>query len=100
MNNSYGNRSQPGSEREPIGRPVPSARFAELSRMSRRELEATFLRGSPPNLDRLVGWEFRGLNLPPRLAQLAGVRKFIKGFTRREDDQVFGYNTPVAQNRA
>ena len=77
---------------------APSARYLELARRSARELEETFLRGHMPDLDALVGWEFRGMNVG-RLPRLARIRKFVKGFERREGDKLFGYNRPVRQNR-
>jgi hypothetical protein len=77
---------------------APSAAYLELAHRPRAELETAFLRGHAPDPERLVGWEFRGLNVPA-LARVAGVRKFIKGFERRDGD-VFGYNTPAVQNRS
>ncbi|HSD88714.1 MAG TPA: hypothetical protein VLB44_14395, partial [Kofleriaceae bacterium] len=54
-----------------------------------------------PDLDALVGWEFRGINhllvhLP--VAPLLGIKKFVKGFYRTEDGKVMGYNSPVKNN--
>jgi hypothetical protein len=80
-------------------RDLPSARYLELTRRSSRELEETFLRGHMPDLEALVGWEFRGMNVG-RLPRLARIRKFVKGFERRDADKVFGYNRPVEQNQA
>ncbi len=66
------------------------------------ELEKVFQRGSMPDLDALVGWEFRGINHLPLnilpLAQIAGIKKFVKGFFRNEDGTVMGYNSPVKNN--
>jgi len=76
--------------------PFPSPAALGLERMSWRELEATFLRGVTPDLDALVGWEFRGIN-HPGWARIAGIKKFLKGFFR-EDGRPMGYNSPVAQN--
>ncbi|HUS63938.1 MAG TPA: hypothetical protein VMZ28_05305 [Kofleriaceae bacterium] len=76
---------------------TPSPRYLELVQSSRRALEETFLRGSMPDLDALVGWEFRGANNPQFIMRRLGIGKFIKGFERR-DDAVYGYNRPVAQN--
>ncbi len=82
---------------------APSARYLDLVRSSRRELEDTLLRGHMPELEELVGWEHRGMNTPP-WARTARIRKFVKGFERREANgqgpgQIFGYNRPVEQNR-
>jgi hypothetical protein len=80
------------------GAAAPSERFLELVRRPRRELEEALLRGRMPELAQLAGWEFRGMNTPP-WARAARIRKFIKGFERRERGQVFGYNRPARQNR-
>lgn len=79
---------------------VASPRYYELGRMSQRELERTLLRGITPDLECLVGWEFRGMNTPA-WARLAGIKKFMKGFYKPEDagGEVYGYNCPVVQNR-
>jgi hypothetical protein len=75
---------------------VNSDRYYQLERMTMRQLEEVFQRGTTPDLAKLVGWEFRGTNTPA-FAKLLGIKKFIKGFFRR-DGEVWGYNTPVAQN--
>ena len=75
---------------------VDSARCYELEKMSMKELDTVFLRGEKPDVDTLVGWEFRGLNTPS-WASVIGIKKFIKGFFLR-DGEVFGYNSPVKQN--
>jgi len=62
-----------------------------------KELEPIFRRGTMPDADSLFAWEFRGMNTP-KWAKYAGIKKFIKGFYKR-DDQLFGYNIPVVQNR-
>ena len=66
-------------------------------KMDRRELERVLLQGTQPDLDALVGWEFRGTN-HPFWASLLGIRKFIKGFWRDERGRVMGYNCPAVQN--
>jgi hypothetical protein len=82
--------------------PFPSAAALRLEQMSWRDLEATFRRGSMPNLDAMVGWEFRGINRLPLdalpVAELVGIKKFMKGFFRGDDGRVMGYNCPVVQN--
>ncbi len=99
---------------------TPSDRALELEAATTADLETTFVRGTLPDLGALVGWEFRGINAPA-WAKLAGIKKFIKGFyfagdvpvpsssgkpeeftpprvaRANPDDQVRGYNTPVAQ---
>lgn len=82
--------------------PFPSAAALRLERASWHELERTFQRGTMPDLHGLVGWEFRGINRLPLqflpVAQLAGIKKFVKGFFRAEDGTVMGYNCPVVNN--
>lgn len=82
--------------------PFPSRRALQLEQTAMRELEREFMRGGTPDLDDLVGWEFRGINHLPLnvlpIAQLAGIKKFVKGFYRGEDARVMGYNRPVKRN--
>ena len=91
-----------------MARPVPShatlptADALRLERAPWQELEREFLRGTTPDIDSLVGWEFRGINHLPLnvlpVARLVGIKKFLKGFFRAEDGRVMGYNSPVAMN--
>ncbi len=74
-----------------------SGRYLELAGRTKRELEALFTAGSPPDISALTGFEFRGYN-QPRAAALLGIRKFIKAFYLDGSDRPFGCNTPVAQN--
>jgi hypothetical protein len=65
------------------------------------DLETVMRCGGTPDLSRLSGWEFRGFNTP-ELLQLAGIRKFKKGFYRNDpsrshDDGIQGYNVNVVQ---
>jgi hypothetical protein len=82
--------------------PFPSTRALALEQTPMKGLEQVFLRGAPPDLDALVGWEFRGINHMPlnalNVAYLAGIKKFVKGFYRDEAGVVMGYNIPVARN--
>ena len=77
--------------------PFPSTAALALERATHADVELAFVRGSTPDLDDLVGWEFRGIN-HPAWARLAGIKKFVKGFFRGEDGRVMGYNCPVVQN--
>lgn len=77
--------------------PFPTAAALALEQATRAELELVMVRGATPDLDALVGWEFRGIN-HPAWAGLAGIKKFVKGFFRAEDGRVMGYNSPVVQN--
>jgi hypothetical protein len=74
----------------------PSARVLELERMSLAELEQVFLDGTTPTEEQLAGWEFRGLNSPTWF-KLLGIKKFIKGFYRK-NGELHGYNCPTVQN--
>jgi len=81
---------------------LPSVAALRLEQTPMHELENVFQRGVTPDLDALVGWEFRGINhLPlnaPPLAHIAGIKKFVKGFFRDESGKVMGYNSPVKMN--
>ncbi len=88
--------------------PFPSAAALRLEQASWDELELAFQRGTMPDLEGLVDWEFRGINRLPLnalpVASLAGIKKFVKGFFRAEatgggGSRVMGYNRPVARNR-
>ena len=74
-----------------------SARYLDLACRSKRELDAVFAAGSPPDVSALTGFEFRGYN-QPRVAALLGIRKFIKAFYLDGTRRPFGCNTPVRQN--
>ena len=80
----------------------PSQAALALEQTPMHELEKVFQRGAMPDLDALVGWEFRGINHLPLnalpLANVAGIKKFVKGFFRTEDGRVMGYNSPVKNN--
>ena len=82
--------------------PFPTRTALALERATWHDLETTFQRGTMPDLDGLVGWEFRGINRLPLndlpLATIVGIKKFAKGFFRAEDGRVMGYNCPVVQN--
>jgi hypothetical protein len=86
----------------PARSPFPSAAALALEQLPMHELEHVFVRGVQPDLDALVGWEFRGINHLPLnalpIAALVGIKKFVKGFYRGEDGRVMGYNIPVVCN--
>ena len=81
---------------------LPSQAQLALEQTPMRELEKIFQRGTMPSLDDLVGWEFRGVNHLPLnflpVAQIVGIKKFVKGFFKTEDGRVMGYNRPVGRN--
>ena len=84
--------------------PFPTPEALALERTPRHELEQIFQRGSMPDLEGLLGWEFRGINRLPLnfipFGQLVGIKKFVKGFYRGEDGRVMGYNSPVDSSNA
>jgi hypothetical protein len=71
-----------------------SAAYLDLVSCSPLELRAAMLGGALPGLDELAGREFRGTNVPAT-SRLLGIRRFIKGFERRVDGSVLGYNRRV-----
>ncbi len=95
MSTSAANNIDVTTTTTPAG-PASSERYYTLGNLSMKALETVFLRGTMPDLDKLVGWEFRGMNTP-KWAKLAGIKKFIKGFYLRDGD-LYGYNCPVVQN--
>ena len=90
------------TESKLVGTALPSQAQLALEQTSLSGLEKIFVRGVTPNLDDLVGWEFRGVNHLPLnrlpIANLLGIKKFLKGFFRTEDGRVMGYNSPVQNN--
>jgi hypothetical protein len=92
--------SAPGASFRPTALPTPAA--LALVHAPRRDLEQALQRGATPDIDALVGWEFRGINCTPQgmppFARLAGVQKFVKGMFRTADGRAMGYNCPVVQN--
>lgn len=75
----------------------PSAEFLRIAALKPRQVEALVLRGETPGIETLPGWEYKGLNLGP-VARLLGIQKFVKGFYRASDVEVFGYNRRARQN--
>jgi hypothetical protein len=94
-------RSSPSPSAQHAPSAFPSQAALALEQMPMHELEHVFQRGAQPDLDALVGWEFRGINHLPLnalpVANLAGIKKFVKGFLRTEAG-VIGYNSPVKNN--
>jgi hypothetical protein len=82
---------------------LPTSTALALERASWNELETAFLRGATPDVDALVGWEFRGINRFPfngivPIAEVTKIKKFVKGFLRTEDGAIVGYNRKVKPN--
>jgi hypothetical protein len=74
-------------------RTVASPEYLALVRAPTSRLADVMQRGDTPDLDQLVGWEWRGTNMPASTA-LMGLRRFIKGF-ERVGSIVEGYNVTV-----
>jgi hypothetical protein len=72
--------------------------YLRIAKLPPRELEQIIVRGDTPDLEALVGWEFRGTNAWPPLVTLLGIKKFVKGFFKDDAEHVWGYNIPVRQN--
>ena len=80
--------------------PTRKAGGLDLSLMaawSTEQLEAAMRKGTRPDPDQLIGWEFRGYN-PPLVAKVLGIRKFMKGFYHGNDGRFMGYNVMIRQN--
>ena len=76
---------------------MPSAHYKHLAGLPKAALEEVMVRGETPTLPALIGYEYRGYNIAPATA-LLGIRKFIKVFFTTSSGEVYGCNTPVAQN--
>lgn len=73
--------------------------LSDLGRTPRRALERLFAAGSLPDIDGLVGWEFRGF-IPWVPAKAVRFQKFVKGFFRSPDTPsgcAEGYNLFCSQ---
>lgn len=77
---------------------TPSPEYLRIASLPMRELEKLLVRGETPDAEALAGWTYRGMN-NLAVTKVLGIKKFIKGFFRDGDGRVFGYNTPVEQNR-
>jgi hypothetical protein len=82
--------------------PFPTRAALAIERMTWRELDRTFLNGVTPDVDQLVGWEFRGINTRlmrvRNFERVFGIKKFVKGFVRAPEGTVSGYNRSVVNN--
>jgi hypothetical protein len=68
--------------------------FLSVARSGPRRLQQLMLRGEPPAIEELVGWEYRGINMPATSAVL-GLRRFVKGFVADDEALALGYNKLV-----
>lgn len=73
---------------------TPTRQYLDLVSQPQRELRRCMLNGTPPVAADLIGREYRGTNVPAT-SRLLGIRRFIKGFERAQDDTVTGYNRRV-----
>lgn len=74
----------------------------QLARLPAAELARRMAAGVAPRIESLVGFEFRGFNVPP-VTSLLGFQKFKKGFYLRAGESAaagrcHGYNVFVVQN--
>lgn len=72
----------------------PSEEYLALVRTPPSKLRSVIARGSTPDPGSLVGWEWRGTNMPASSKYL-GLRRFIKGFVLGATGSVEGYNVSV-----
>ena len=77
--------------------------FLSLINSGERDLEYVLRNGVTPPVEGLVGYEFKGYNLP-FITRVLGFRKFKKGFflgagQSVEKGEISGYNVEVVQNR-
>jgi len=73
--------------------------FEELCRKNSAELEGIFAKGKMPDPKNLIGWEFRGYNIPI-ITRFLGFQKFKKGFFVHRDsdgERLMGFNVLVSQ---
>lgn len=74
-----------------------SGRFRELVGSPPSVLDAAMRGGDVPEAESLAGAEFRGANTARWTVRL-GLQQFIKGFERRPDGRLRGYNRRVRQD--
>jgi hypothetical protein len=74
--------------------------FEELTELSNKRLGELMRTGSTPKIEEVVGYEFRGYNVP-WATKLMGTKKYKKGFYAQPGVSAYawGYNVPVVQNR-
>ena len=79
-------------DRAPDGSPS----LHDLAKAGSGRLHALLRAGEAPDISRLAGWEYRGVNMPAALPKLLGIRRFIKGFLPQHEGRYVGYNRQVA----
>ena len=75
--------------------PITSASYESVVHAPAGVLRQLIRRGETPDPANLVGFEYRGTNMPVT-TRLAGLRRFIKGFELADDGSVVGYNKQVS----
>ncbi len=80
------------------GRNRPSADYLAIVNLRMSQLEAVARRGDLPDPESLVGWEWRGTNMPAT-SRFLGLRRFIKGFVSGAGGATEGYNVSVAGSK-
>lgn len=70
--------------------------FFDLLKVPEFILESLMVSGKTPDIQKLIGWEFRGHNVGI-IPKIGRILKFKKGF-RRSGDEVHGYNVLIKQN--
>lgn len=72
--------------------------FDELTKLSNKQLDPFMVEGTAPQLEDVVGYDFRGWNINPA-TKISGTRKFKKGFFGDPAvGHIWGYNVPTEQN--
>lgn len=78
-------------------------KYEELCQKSERELEEIFKQGKTPEFKNLLGYEFRGFNVPV-ITKILGFQKFKKGFflapgQRADGNEIMGFNVLIDQKK-
>jgi hypothetical protein len=77
--------------------------YEELCQKSDKELEEIFKAGITPDFKNLLGYEFRGFNVP-KITKILGFQKFKKGFftaagQKPDGNEVMGFNVLIDQKK-
>ena len=74
---------------------LPPLSLKDLAAADSRRLRELLIAGEPPNPAALADWEYRGVNMPPTVPRLLGIRRFVKGFEGERNGEFLGYNKQV-----
>lgn len=72
--------------------------FDDFNHLKREELDHVFEHANQPDFEKLAGYEFRGMNTNI-MTPLLGIKKFVKVFDTTHQEEQFGYNLRVRQNK-